>query len=146
MTLKEQISEDIKVAMKAREPLKVATLRMLMAAFNNMEIEKRAKGSVFEDDYVTIVKKEAKKRKEAIEAYKSAGRVEARQQEEAELEILSKYLPEEMNEDDIKKIVDEVVAEKGVDNIGIIIGEVIKRAGGKTDGGTVSKLVKEKLG
>ena len=146
MVLKEQISNDIKTAMKAGESVIVLTLRMLLAAFNNMEIDKRTKGDVSEDDYIGTVKKEAKKRKEAIEAYKAAGRTEAQQQEETELEILSKYLPEEMSEDDVKKIVDEVVAEKGIDNLGMIIGEVMKRTDGQADGGVVSKLVREKLG
>lgn len=146
MSLKEQINEDIITAMKAKEANMVATLRMLSAEFSNMEIDKRAKGEVSEDDYVGVIKKEAKKRKEAIEAYKTAGRTESQQQEEAELEILSKYLPEEMGEDEVKKIVDEVVGEMGTDNMGMIIGEVMKRTGGNADGGVVSKLVREKLG
>jgi len=144
--LKEQIQKDLIEAQKAKDERRVSTLRMLMAAFNNMEIEKRVKGEVEEDDYVGIVKKEAKKRKEAIAAYQAADRAEAQQQEEAELEVLSKYLPEEMSEEDIKKIVAEVITEKGIDNIGMIIGEVVKRSEGRADGGTVSKLVKEKLG
>lgn len=143
--LKEQIQKELIEAQKAQDKQRVSTLRMLLAAFNNMEIDRRVKGEVIEDNYTEVVKKEAKKRKEAIEAYKTAGRAEAQQQEEAELEILSKYLPEEMSEDDVKKIVDEVVAEKGVDNMGMLIGEVMRRTEGRADGGMVSKLVKERL-
>ncbi|RLC36354.1 GatB/YqeY domain-containing protein [candidate division Kazan bacterium] len=148
MVLKEQISEDIKAAMKAGQSETVSVLRMLMAAFNNMEIEKRVKGEVKEDDYVGVVKKETKKRKEAIEAYKAAGRAEAQRKEEIELEVLSKYLPEEMSESDIKKVVDEVIAERSEDlsNLGMIIGEVVKRTQGRADGGVISKLVRERLG
>ncbi|MDD5606114.1 MAG: GatB/YqeY domain-containing protein [Patescibacteria group bacterium] len=144
--LKEQVQLDLTAAQKAREEQKVSTLRMLVAAFNNMEIAKRGKADVSEDDYMTVVKQEAKKRKEAIEAYKVAGRAESQALEEAELEILAAYLPEQMSEDELKSIVDAVVEEKGIDNMGLIIGEVMKRAQGRADGGVVSKLVREKLG
>ncbi len=146
MTLKEQINQDLKEALKSKDETKVSTLRLLVAAFNNMEIEKRTQGDVEEKDYQVMVKREAKKRQEAIEAYKTAGRAESQQKEEAELEILSKYLPEKMSEDEVKKIVEEVVAEKGTDNVGMIIGEVVKRSDGRADGGVVSKLVRERLG
>jgi len=142
--LKEQINQDLKEALKSGDTVKVNTLRLLVAAFNNMEIEKRIQGGIEEKDYQMIAKKEAKKRQEAIEAYKAAGRAESQQKEEAELEILSKYLPEEMGEDEVKKLVEEVIAEKGTDNIGTIIGEVVKRSDGRADGGMVSKLVRER--
>lgn len=143
--LKEQVQADLVVAQKARSEHKVMTLRMLVAAFNNMEIAKRGKADVIDEDYTTVVKQEAKKRKEAIVAYEVAGRAESKEREEAELEMLSKYLPEEMSEDELKTIVNEVLEEKGADNMGLIIGEVMKRAEGRADGGMVSKLVREKL-
>jgi hypothetical protein len=143
--LKETIQQDLIVAQKAKAELKVSTLRMLMAAFNNMEIAKRGKADVTEEDYMTVVKQEAKKRKEAIAAYEMAGRIESKEAEEAELAILSTYLPEQMNEDELKGIVDAVVEEMGVDNLGLIIGEVMKRTQGRADGGAVSKMVREKL-
>ena len=142
--LKEQINQDLKEALKSGDTVAVATLRLLVAAFNNMEIEKRIQGGMEEKDYQMVAKKEAKKRQEAIAAYRAAGRVESQQKEEAELEILSKYLPEEMGEDEVKKLVEEVIAEKGTDNIGTIIGEVVKRSDGRADGGMVSKLVRER--
>jgi len=147
MNLKEQIAGELIVALKAHEEAKVSTLRMLTAAFNNMEIEKRGAGvTQLEDkDYQAIVKKEAKKRQESIELYKTAGRTELQQKEELELELLSKYLPAEMSEADVKTIVDAVVAEKGVDNMGLLIGEVMKRTEGRADGGLVAKLVKEQV-
>ena len=142
--LKEQINQDLKEALKSGDTVTVATLRLLVAAFNNMEIEKRTQGEIEEKDYQAMVKREAKKRQEAIAAYKAAGRAESQQKEEAELKILSKYLPEEMGEDEVKKLVEEVIAEKGTDNIGTIIGEVVKRSDGRADGGMVSKLVRER--
>lgn len=134
--------------MKAADADKLSTLRMLLAAFNNMEIEKRGAGQteLTDKDYQGVVKREVKKRQEAIEIYKTAGRVELQAKEEQELNLLSSYLPEEMGEAEVKAIVDAVVAEKGVDNIGMLIGEVMKRADGKADGGLVAKLVKERIG
>lgn len=146
--LREQITTEMKEAMKAGDVLKLSTLRMLVAAFNNMEIEKRTQGvsEPEEKDYQAVVKKEAKKRQEAIEAYKLAGRAESQDKEEQELKILSAYLPEEMNEAEVKVIVDAVVAEVGIGNLGAIIGEVKKRTEGRADGGMIAKLVKEKIG
>ncbi len=146
MELKEQIEAKLKEALKSKNEVEVSTLRLLTAAFHNMEIEKHTQGGTEEKDYGTVVKKEAKKRQEAIEAYRTAGRTEAMEREEAELKILSRYLPEEMSEAEIKKIVDAVVAEKGTDNVGMLIGEVVKRSEGRADGGVVSKLVRERLG
>ncbi len=143
--LKDRINEDIKSALREGDALKVSTLRMLSAAFSNLEIAKRGGEGMTEQDYESIVKKEAKKRTEAIEAYKTAGRAEAQAQEEKELELLSVYLPEVMSEDEVKKIVDEVVAEKGTENMGLLIGEVVKRSDGKADGGMVAKLVRERI-
>jgi len=135
------------VALKAHEEAKVSTLRMLTAAFNNMEIEKRGAGvtQLEYKDYQAVVKREAKKRQESIELYKAAGRTELQQKEEAELELLSKYLPAEMSEAEVKTIVDAVVMEKGIENMGLLIGEVMKRTGGQADGGVVAKLVRERV-
>jgi len=148
MVLKEQIAGEMKETMKAGDALKLSVLRMLLAAFNNMEIEKRTQGveQPEEKDYQAVVKKEAKKRQEAIEAYKLAGRVESQEKEEQELKILSVYLPEEMGEAEVKAVVDAVIAEMGTGNLGAIIGEVKKRTEGRADGGMMAKLVKEKIG
>ncbi|OGB73795.1 hypothetical protein A3K24_03135 [candidate division Kazan bacterium RIFCSPHIGHO2_01_FULL_44_14] len=147
MGLKEQIAGELIVALKAHEEAKVSTLRMLTAAFNNMEIEKRGAGvtQLEYKDYQAVVKREAKKRQESIELYKAAGRTELQQKEEAELELLSKYLPAEMSEAEVKTIVDAVVMEKGIENMGLLIGEVMKRTGGQADGGVVAKLVRERV-
>ncbi|MFA5009944.1 MAG: GatB/YqeY domain-containing protein [Patescibacteria group bacterium] len=146
--LKDQITTEIKEAMKAGDTERLSTLRMLLAAFGNMEIEKRGAGQTqLEDkDYQAVVKREVKKRQEAIEIYKTAGRAELQEKEEQELKLLSTYLPEEMGEAEVKVIVDAVVSEMGTANMGAIIGEVKKRSDGKADGGLIAKLVKEKIG
>lgn len=146
--LKEQITTEMKEAMKAGDAFRLSVLRMLIAAFNNMEIEKRGAGQTeLEDkDYQTVVKKEVKKRQEAMEMYKLAGRAELQEKEEQELKVLSAYLPEEMGEAEVKAVVDAVVEEMGTENLGAIIGEVKKRTEGRADGGMIAKLVKEKIG
>jgi uncharacterized protein YqeY len=146
--LKDQIAAEIKEAMKAGDAERLSTLRMLSAAFQNMEIEKHGAGqTTFEDkDYQAVVKREVKKRQESIEIYKTNGRPELQAKEEQEVVLLSAYLPEEMGEAEVKAIVDAVVAEMGTANMGAIIGEVKKRSEGKADGGLVAKLVKEKIG
>lgn len=146
--LKDQITTEIKEAMKTGDADRLSTLRMLLAAFNNMEIEKHGAGQteIEDKDYQAVVKREVKKRQEAIEIYKTAGRAELQEKEEQELKLLSAYLPEEMGEAEVKTIVDAVVADMGTANLGAIIGEVKKRSDGKADGGLIAKLVKEKIG
>lgn len=145
--LKEQIQTEIKAAMKSGDSFRLGVLRMLSAAFGNAEIVARGEGrEMTEADYQQVVKKESKKRQESIEAFKLAGRMEAIESEEKEIEILSAYLPEEMSEAEVKAVVDAVVAEKGIDNLGMLIGEVRARTDGRADGGLIAKLVKERIG
>jgi uncharacterized protein len=144
--LKEQIAQDLKEAMKAGDAVRVSALRMLSAAFANMEIAKRGQGDLTEADYEAVVKKEAKKNQDSIEAYKLAGRTELQEKEEADLAIISVYLPQMMPETEVAAIVEAVIGELGTGNMGQLIGEVMKRAEGRADGGVVSKLVREKLG
>lgn len=145
MALKEQISQDLKDALKGKEEVAVSTLRLLIAAFNNMEIEKRVGGEVTEDNYIEVVKKEAKKRKEAIEGFQNAGRVESVRREEAEMKILEAYLPEMMSEAEVTKLVEEEIASNPDANAGQIVGAVMRRAAGNVDGGVVSQIVQSKL-
>ena len=145
--LKDQVLQEIKEAMKSGDSLRLGVLRMLSAAFSNAEITARGGGKEMTDaDYQNVVKKEAKKRQEAVEAYKLAGRPETAETEQKELEILTAYLPEEMSEADVKVVVDQVVSEKGIDNLGALIAEVRARTDGQADGGLIAKLVKERIG
>lgn len=144
--LKDQVTQDIKEAMKSGDSFKLGVLRMLSAAFSNAEIAARGKADLQEADYEQVIKKEVKKRNESVEMYKTAGRVEQAAAEEKEIEILSRYLPEEMAEDEVKAIVETVIAEKGVENLGMLIAEVRNRTEGRADGGLIAKLVKERIG
>jgi uncharacterized protein YqeY len=146
LSIAEQLTEDMKASMKAGQPSRTSVLRLLRGALKNEEIKLRH--SLSEDETFKVLQREAKQRRDSIEAYQTADRTDLVQQEQAELEIISEYLPEAMSEDEVAKVVDEVLAETGASNIaqmGQVMGAVMKRVGAKADGGMVSKLVKEKL-
>lgn len=164
MSLKDKITEDIKSAMKAGEAEKLTTLRMVSAALTNKEKENQAaaykdtdnnsiqdiaQASLLSDEEVLeVIGAEAKKRKDAIEQYESAGDNDRVASEKSELEILGAYLPEQMSEEDVRKIVEETVAEVGASSpqdIGKVMGALMPKVKGKADGGLVSKLVQEAL-
>lgn len=132
--------------MRAKQEVEVSTLRFVISKIDNARI---AKGGELTDDEVLVeIAKEAKRHKESIEAFRSAGREELAQKEESELKVLSLYLPEEMSKEEIGKFVDEAIAEAGaqtVSDMGKVMSKVMEKVKGKADGGTVSAIVKEKL-
>jgi len=144
-----QIYTDLKLAMKNKDVLKVSVLRMLIAAFNNEAINLMRKDEGLSDEEaIKVLKKEAKKRKDSIEQYIAGGRPELAASEQKESEILSVYLPAEMSEEDLKKIVAEVIAEMGEvspSQFGMVMKAVMAKTAGKADGGMASKVVKEVL-
>lgn len=142
MTLKEQIQADLTAALKAKDDLKLQTLRMLSAALHNEEIAKG--GELDEPTTHAVIRRELKKRKEAAESFRAGGRAEQGDKEEAEGKILEAYLPPMMDEMALMKIVEEEVAANPGAQMGQIIGAVMKRTGGAADGGVVSRLVRER--
>lgn len=149
MDLEEKIEEDLKRAMKERNEIVVATLRLLKSAIKNKEIELRGqKKELTEDMLIKVIQSESKKRKDSIEAFQLGGREDLANREKAELLILEKYLPEQLSEEEIKNIIKEVIKEKGEVNekdFGPVMKEVVIRVRGKSEGGIVSRLVKEAL-
>lgn len=149
MALKHQIDQDLKQAMLAGDKTLTETLRGLKSAILYAEVAKGKKESGLEDpEIIDVLSKEAKKRQESADLYKQGGNDEKAQAELTEKEIIQKYLPEQMTEDDIKKLVDEVVSELGDVNqqmMGQVIGQVKQKAGATADGSVIAKLVKEKL-
>lgn len=142
----DEINKQLVDAMKAKDEVKTSTLRLVIAAVNNKRIE--VGHELNDEEVLEVIGKEAKKRKESIDAYQKAGRNELADKEAKELEILSVYLPEQMSESDIAKIVDEVIAETGsktASDMGKVMGAVMGKVKGQADGNVVSKLVKEKL-
>jgi len=145
MTLKEQIIADLTTAMKAREALTVETLRSIKAEVMKFEVSGADK--IADDDtIITILKRAVKQRKEAAEAFNKGGKSELAEKEMNEVEIIEKYLPEQMSEEAVKVIAEEVLTQVGGDNFGKLMGAVMGRCKGQADGNLVSKVVKELIG
>jgi len=144
--LKQTVEQQIKEALKAGETLRLSTLRLLLSAINNEEIAKQKELS--EEETVLVVQHQAKQRREAIEAYEKGGREELAAKERQELEILNKFLPQQLSEEEVKKNVLEIIAGLSDDdkkNFGKVMGTVMARLKGQTEGNLVGKVVKEVL-
>lgn len=152
MSLKQKISEDLKTAMKSGNEFEVGVLRMVIASIHNKEIEKRGKGGeavLTEDEVADVVVKEAKKRKESIDIYKSGNREDLAKKESEELEIIKKYLPEQLSETEIENIVEKAIKETNattVKDLGKVMGIVSKETKGRADSKAISEIIKKKLG
>mgnify|MGYP001576363369 FL=1 len=146
--MKQNIQEELKAALLQRDELKTGTLRMLLAALVNKEKEKN-EGPLTEEQTQGVILSEAKKRKEAIEAFTKGGRPEMAEKERKELEILQKYLPEQLAEEEVRKLVEEAIAQTGAatpQDMGKVMAALMPKVKGKADGAFVSALVKELLG
>lgn len=144
--MKDKISQDIKKALKAKEALKLSTLRLALAEFQKKEKEKGE--PVTEKDANQILQSMIRKRKESIEQFRKAQREELAQKEEQEIVILQQYLPEQMSEDKVREQVLKTISElsaQGPSDMGKVMGTLVKKLSGKADGGTISRLVKEEL-
>jgi len=147
MSLTEQINADIKKAMLAREKDKLAALRAIKSALL-MEATKGGDGSISEDDEIKILKKQHKQRLEAAAIFKEQNRQEQLDEEMLQADVIAQYLPAQMSEEAVAKVVNETIATLGVTNaadMGKIIGAVNKQLAGKADGKLISDLVKKAL-
>lgn len=149
MTTKEQIEADLKTAMLAGEKELVTTLRGLKSTILYAEVEGGSRGEgLDEDKVIALLQKEAKKRQESADLYKQGNDPEREQAELNEKKIIEKYLPEQVSEDEIKKAVDEAIAQTGASGpqaMGQVIGVVKSKFGAQADGGVVARIAKEKL-
>jgi len=162
--LKEQIKADIKEAMKAHNELVVGTLRLLAASIFSREKERRYKISkekpetpeeslikeseLNDEGIIEVISSEIKKRKDAIALYTQGNRPELAEKEQKEIEIIKKYLPEQLSSEEIKKLVEESVAKtaaKEMRDMGKVMADLNPKIKGKADSGEVSKIVKELL-
>ncbi|OGE10322.1 hypothetical protein A3A60_04755 [Candidatus Curtissbacteria bacterium RIFCSPLOWO2_01_FULL_42_26] len=144
--LVDKIREDLDVALKGGDGVVVSTLRFLLSAVQNVQIEK--KGDLDDEQVVEIIRKDAKEHKESIEAFEKGERADLVQKETKELEVLEKYLPAQMPAADIEKIVDEVISATGATSIadmGKVMGQVMAKVKSRADGNVVSQIVKGKL-
>lgn len=143
MSLAQNIEIDFKNALKAQQTLKLAVLRMLKSALKNEAIAKK-QAELSDEEVVAVLRRELKKRQDSILAFESAGRNDLASTEKAEAELINAYLPALMSEEDIAKIVEEVIA-SGISGFGLVMKEVMAQAKGQADGQIVQKLVKAKF-
>lgn len=143
--IRKRIETDFKIAMKAKDP-SYPTLSFLRAAIKQVEVDTRK--DLTDEDMAQLLTREVKKRRDAITDYEKGGRADLADKEKKEIEVLQKYMPAQMSDDEVKAVVAKVLAEMGpVDpsKMGQVVGKVMALVKGKTDGGTVSRLVKEAL-
>lgn len=148
MDLKKTLEDDARRALKQGEQLMLDTLRMALASMRNREIEKRGKGgdeTLTEDEVMVVLRSEAKKRRDAAEAFRNAGREELAIKEDTERAILEKYLPQEMSDEEIKKILQPLVAGASMKDFGRVMGSAMKAVAGRASGDRVSAILKQLL-
>jgi uncharacterized protein YqeY len=149
MSLETTINQDLKTAMLAKDEHTVSTLRLLKSTLLYAKVAAGTRDSeMSDDDVITILAKEAKKRQESADLYMQGGNSEKAAAELAEKVVIERYLPAQLSEDEVRAIVDEVVAELGVSEssqMGQVIGRVKQKTGAAADGALVARLVKERI-
>jgi uncharacterized protein YqeY len=149
MGLKEKLQSDLTDAIRSRAEVKSGTIRMLLAAITTEEVSGKAARVLKDDEIITVLSREAKKRREAVEAYVAAKRDDLADKERAEGEVIAQYLPAQLSEEEIKKMIADAISETGAAGpagMGLVMKVLSPKIAGKADGGVVSGLVKAALG
>lgn len=151
MSLKDQIGEDIKAAMKAKDKLRLETVRSIKKVILEKETSLRPSGqdTLTQEQEIEVLTSLAKQRKDAVEQYRSAGREDLAEQEAQELAIIEEYLPAQLSDAEIEAVLDEIIAQSGASSpkdMGKVMGPAMKQLKGKADGSKVQSMVKAKLG
>ena len=144
--ISDTITQKIAEAMKKRDEIRLSTLRLLSSALNYEKIAKQH--DLSEEEELGVVRREAKKRKDAVEAYEKAGATERAEKEKKELVILEEYLPAQMSEEELAQIVDGAISASGAKSMaemGKVMGVAMGKVAGRADGTKVMELVKKKL-
>ena len=145
--LQDRVQEELKQAMRAQEPVRRSALRMLIAAFKNAEIE--ARHPLTDEEALAVVQKQAKQRQESIAEFQKANRQDLVAQEQAELEVLQVYLPEQASPDEIEAAARKIIAETGATtarDIGKVMPVLVKQFAGRADGRAINEVVRSLLG
>jgi uncharacterized protein YqeY len=146
MSLITEIEEELREARLARDDARRDALALILNALRSSQ--KELQRPLSDDEELQVLRRERKKRVEAMEAYEAAGRDEAAKREEFELDVLEEFMPEPLGEDELEEIVDDVIAEVGATSLrdlGRVMADVMPRVSGRADGSVVSQLVREKL-
>ncbi|MGA8943116.1 MAG: GatB/YqeY domain-containing protein [Thermoactinomyces sp.] len=147
MGLIKRLDQDMKLALKNKDKIRLSTIRMLKSAIKKEEIDK--KHSLNDDEVIAVIMREVKQRKDSIAQYEKAGRDDLADKEKAEVEVLSAYLPEPLSDEELKDLVKQVIQEVGATSkadMGKVMGAVIPRVKGRADGRKVNRIVQEMLG
>ena len=148
MGLKETLQSDLTEAIRSRDELTSGTIRMVLTAITNEEVSGKTARTLSDAEIITVLSREEKKRREAAEAFADAGRADRAAQEKSEGEVIARYLPEQLSEDEIKKLIADAIATSGATGpagMGVVMKLVSPQTAGKADGGMVSSLVKAAL-
>jgi uncharacterized protein YqeY len=148
MGLKEKLQSDLTDAIRSKDGVKSGTIRMLLAAITNEEVAGKSAKVLSDAEVITVLSREAKKRREAVEAYINAKRDDLANKEKEEAAVVALYLPEQLSEADIKKLITEAIAEtnaSGPAGMGLVMKVLQPKIAGKADGGLVSSMVKAAL-
>jgi len=146
---KQQLKDELKQSMLAKDELKTSVLRMLISSIGYYEIEKGGAGyQATDEDVLTIIQRQVKQRQDSIAQYKAGNREDLAQKEEKELAILQTYMPAQMSEEEIRTLVKEAITTTGASSLsdmGKVMGALMPKVKGKADGNLVSKIVRESL-
>jgi uncharacterized protein YqeY len=146
VSIAEHLEADLKEALRARDALRTSTIRLARAAIKNAEIERRR--PLDDGEVIAVLRQEVKRRREAIEGFERGGRDDLVQKEKLEMAILLAYLPPPLDEDELRRLVDEVVVATGAASerdFGRVMGQVMRRVAGRADGKIVESIVREAL-
>ena len=146
MSLKQQITDDMKAAMRAKETARLGAIRLLLAAMKQREVDERIELS--DADVIAIIEKMNKQRRDSISQYEAAGRQDLADVEKFEMSVLANYMPQQLNEEEIKKAVAEAIAGTGAagpQDMGKVMGMLKPKLAGRADMGKVSALIKAQL-
>jgi uncharacterized protein YqeY len=149
--LKDRLRQDLTTAIKARDEVRSSTIRMVLSAITNAEVAGKVARELSDEDVVGVLSTEAKKRREAAQAFADGGRAEMAAKEQAEAAVIADYLPAQLTEEEIRDLVAEVVAStgaagEGMRAMGKVMGVVTPRTKGRADGGAVAAEVRRQLG
>lgn len=148
MDILKKIDDDLSTSLKAKDEIRVSTLRMMKAALKNAEIEKRQKGGLKEEDITGVLSSLVKQRMESVEQYTKAGRVDLADKESREIEIIQEYLPEQLSEEEIESLIRSAIQETGVSSvkeIGRLMKVLMPKVKGRADGRVVNEKVRDIL-
>ncbi|MEY2841873.1 MAG: hypothetical protein RLY74_1014 [Actinomycetota bacterium] len=148
MSLKEKLQNDLTSAMRSRDELRSSTIRMVLTSIKNEEVSGKEARELSDAEIITVLSREAKKRREAAEAYEQAGAADRAATEKAEGGVIAEYLPKQLSESEIKELITAAIKESGATSpaqMGLVMKALQPKIAGKADGGTVSALVKAAL-